>query len=456
MGEYAFRHHRRRSSPSYPNYQPVAPLIAKITNLFSRFFKADIVKVFSLTSISTLVRMCTGLVSVKIVAAIIGPTGVALVGQLNNFASIMLSFSSGGINSGITKYIAEYRDDREYVVNLLSTALRITAACSLVCGLALIVLHSQFSQLVMLSDDYGYVFIIFGFTILLYALNNMLTSIINGYKEFQKFVYVNIANSIIGVIFTIVLVLLWNLKGALISAVTFQSIMLFVTLFMLRNEKWMQWRYFKEKLSSPIVRKYFNYSLMAFATALTAPVVQMILRGYVMSEISTIEAGWWEGMNRISNMYLMVITSSLTVYYLPRLSEITDPTELRQEIARAYKAIVPILLAGFAIIYFLRFFIIHLLFTPDFLPMSKLFIWQLAGDILKICSWMLSFLMVAKAMTKAFLTTEFLFSATWLILGFIFVHLNGIVGLCQAYLVNFFIYFVAMIVLFKNVIFYKG
>lgn len=433
----------------------MAGLIAKISDLFSRFIKADIVKVFSLTSISTLVKMCTGLVSVKVVASIIGPAGVALVGQLNNFASIMMSFASGGINSGITKYVAEFKKDESYIARLLSNALKITAICSLICSLFLIVMHRQLSEMIMLSPDYGYIFIIFGFTIFMYAINNMLISIINGFKEFKRYVYVNIANSIFGVIFTVTLVLCWQLEGALIAAVTFQSIMIFITIFMLRKVSWLKLSNFKKKLSRAIASKYFRFTLMTLTSALTVPVVQMILRGYVMKEISPVEAGWWEGMNRISNMYLMVITSSFTVYYLPRLSEISDRLELRHEIFKAYKVIVPMLLGGFILIFFLRFFIIRLLFSPDFFPMSHLFAWQVAGDFFKICSWLLSFLMVAKAMTKMYMATEIIFAATWLAFGLLFVSLNGVVGLCQAYLVNYILYFTVMIIIFNKILFIK-
>lgn len=430
----------------------MAGIIAKISNLFSRLIKADIVKVFSLTSISTLVRMCTGLVSVKVVASIIGPAGVALVGQLNNFSTIMMSFASGGINNGITKYVAEYKEDNSYIAKLLSNALKITALCSLICSLFLIILHRQLSEMIMLTPKYGYIFIIFGFTIFMYAINNMLISIINGFKEFKRYVYVNIANSLLGVAFTVTLVLLWHLQGALIAAVTFQSIMIFITLFMLRKVPWLRWSNFKEKLSKIIASRYFRFTLMTLTSALTVPVVQMILRGYVMKEISPVEAGWWEGMNRISNMYLMVITSSFSVYYLPRLSEIKDRLELRHEIFKAYKAIIPLLLAGFALIYVLRFFIIRLLFTPEFMPMSQLFAWQMAGDFFKVCSWLLAFLMVAKAMTKMFMATEIVFSLTWLGLGFLFTYLNGVVGLCQAYLMNYIIYTVVMILAFRKII----
>ena len=403
---------------------------------------------------STLVRMLTGLVSVKVVASIIGPAGVALVGQLNNFATIALSLSTGGINGGITKYVAEYKEDEIKVKDCLSTGLRITVLCSLLVGIFLIVAHSYLSQYVMLSPDYGYVFIIFGFTILFYALNMALASVINGFKEFKRYVKISIAGSLVGLVFTLSLVLLWQLKGALISAVTFQSIMLFISLWMVRKLPWVRWSYFKNELNKELSKKYLRYSLMTFASAATLPISQMLLRGYVISEISPMEAGWWEAMNRISNMYLMVITTSFSVYYLPRLSELTDRKELRVEIFRSYKVIVPCLLGGFTLIYFLRLFVIRLLFTPEFLPMENLFIWQLAGDFFKITSWLLSFLMVAKAMTKWFIFTEVSFSLIFVGLGFLFMQWNGVVGITQAYLVNYILYLAMMAYLFRNLLLY--
>ena len=429
-------------------------MIHKISQLFHRAAGLDLVKVFSFTALSTLVRMLTGLVSVKVVASIIGPVGVALVGQLNNFATIALSLSTGGINNGITKYIAEYKEDEEKVKDCLSTALRITLVCSLVMAVFLILFHDYLSRYIMLSPDYGYVFVIFGFTILFYALNMGLASVINGFKEFKRYVKINIAGSLFGLVFTLSLVFTWQLKGALISAVTFQSIMFFISLCMVRKLPWLRWSYFRNKLNSDLAKRYLRYSLMTFTTAATLPISQMLLRGYVISQISATEAGWWEAMNRISNMYLMVITTSFTVYYLPRLSEITDKRELRSEIFRSYKVIIPCLLGGFALIYLLRFVVIHLLFTPDFLPMENLFAWQLAGDFFKITSWLLAFLMVAKAMTRWFVTTEVVFSLLFVGLGFLFMQMNGVVGITQAYFVNYVIYLAFMVYLFRNLLFY--
>lgn len=427
-------------------------MIDRSRHFISKVAKADIVRVFSLTSISTLVRMCTGLVSVKVVASIIGPAGVALVGQLNNFSTIALALATGGINSGTTKYVAEYRGDEPKVKEYVATAFRITVVCSLIVGLIMLVLCRQLSELVMLTSQYWYVFAIFGFTIIFYGLNNLLVSIVNGYKQFNKYVKVNIVSSIFGVAFTVMLVLLWGLPGALISAVTFQSLMIVVSVLMLRRLEWLRKDFFIGKFRRAIASQYFRYALMTLVSAFMLPVSQMLLRGYVISEISITEAGWWEGMNRISAMYLMVITSSFSVYYLPRLSEIHDRLELRHEIIKCYKVIVPLLLAGFTAVYFLRFFIVRLLFTQEFIPMTQLFIWQMAGDFFKICSWLLAFLMVAKSMTKAYISTEIIFTFIYLILSYTFVTVNGITGLCQGYLVNYVLYMIAMLLIFRSII----
>ncbi len=431
----------------------MAGLVAKAKSFISRVLKADIVKVFSLTSISTLVKMCTGLVSVKIVASIIGPAGVALVGQLNNFSTIALSLATGGINSGITKYIAEYKSDASKVKQYLATAFRITVVCSLLVGLVLLLLCKQLSSLIMMTPQYWYVFAIFGITITFYGLNNMLVSVVNGYKQFNKYVKVNVVSSIFGVAFTVALVLALGLPGALISAVTFQSLMIFVSVLMLRKLEWLRKDWLVGKFKRTIASQYFRYALMTLLSAFLVPISQMLLRGYVISEISITEAGWWEGMNRISNMYLMVITSSFSVYYLPRLSEISDRTELRHEIFKCYKVIVPLLLAGFTVIYFLRFFIVKLLFTHEFMPMTQLFIWQMAGDFFKICSWLLAFLMVAKSMTKAYISTEIIFTLSYILLGYTFIRLDGIVGLCQAYLTNYVLYLVVLTFMFRKLLF---
>lgn len=427
----------------------------KLKKLLSTLKNATIIKVFSLNAISTLIRMVSSLVSVKVVAVIIGPAGVALLGQLHNISSIMLGLANGGINTGITKYVAEYKDDKDVVKKFLSNALKITLYCSLVASLILIVGNQWLSKSILKSSEYGYVFIVFGFTIIFYTLNILLISILNGYKSFKKYVVVNISGTLIGLAFTVTLVFFWGLPGALINAVTFQSVVFFVTLWLLRKEEWLKKEYFDKAWDKGIVRKYMAYSAANLTAMFLFPIAQLIMRGYVITQLSMDHAGWWEAMNRISTTYLGVITSSFAIYYLPRLSEIKDKLELRREILKCYKFIVPLLLIAVLMIYILRYPIIYVLFSKEFYPMSSLFGWQLAGDVFKIMSWLLAYQMGARAQIKLFIVTEITFNLTYLLFSYVLIGMNGLVGLTQAYLVNYILYFIVMIFVYRKLLFVK-
>lgn len=417
--------------------------------LLHKLMGIDIIKVFSLNAVATLVRMCAGMISVKVIAVIIGPAGVALLGQLRNFDTILLGMANGGISNGITKYISEYKEDETEIKKLLSNALKITLFCSSIVGIFLISCCVQLSKMVFMTEDYFYVFIVFGFTIFLYTLNALLISVLNGYKKFKKYVKINITGTLIGIIYSVTLVFLFGLSGALLNAVTYQSIVFFVTLWMCRKEKWLKKEYFCCKLEKPLVKKYLAYSIMTLTTLALFPTSQMLLRGYVIINISASQAGIWEGMNHISSMYLSVITTAFSIYYLPRVSEINDPKELSHEILRCYKVVVPMLLCICLCIYMLRHFILWLLFSPQFYEMEHLFGWQLMGDMFKMSSWLLSFIMVAKAKVKLYMFSEVFSTILYIVLCAFFLKLNGIVGLPQGYLCNYILYFVMMVVIFK-------
>lgn len=423
-------------------------LIRKLKNILA----IDIVKVFSLTAISTVVKMLTGFVSIKVVAVILGPDGLALMGQLSSFVAIALSFASVGINTGVTKYVAEFGSNKLVLRELLSTAYKLTLVGSLFIGIVIICIHSLLGEYLLKTSEYNYVFIIFGITIIFYAVNNLLISIVNGFKGFKDYVRINIANSILGLVYTVILVLTMGLDGAMISFVTYQSISLVITIYILRKLDWFCWDNFKAKFSKSIASKYSHYSLMLLVTTITVPVGQIILRNYVIVNISEVDAGLWEAMNRLSAMYLIVITSSLSVYYLPRLSELKSKQELRSEIIKAYKFIIPMLVLMIVPVYLLRFFIIKILFTPEFYPMESLFSWQLLGDFFKITSWLLAFLFVAKSKTFAFVTIELLFTSGYVLLALWFININGLEGIVQAYLVNYVCYLMLMLILFRKLL----
>ena len=82
--------------------------------------------------------------------------------------------------------------------------------------------------------------------------------------------------------------------------------------------------------------------------------------------------------------------------------------------------------------------------------MRELFPWQLAGDVIKIGSWILAYIMLGRAMVKVFVVTEIAFSILFVLLTWLLVGVFGLLGVSMAYAINYCCYWVSMGYLVKN------
>lgn len=407
-----------------------------------------LIKTSVLTAISTIIKVITAFVINKVLAIYVGPSGLAVIGQLQSFNSIVMTFANGAITSGVVKYTAEYREDIAQKSKFFSTAIVITLICSIIVGLLLNLFSSYLSTFILKSDEYTNIFVIFGFSIILFALNTLLMAILNGQKEIKKYIAVNIVSSLFSLGFTSLLIVSFGLMGALYALVVNQSVIFFVTLAFVVKSSWFKLEYFKQNVDKQSLIKLGKYSAMALTSALTVPVSHLIVRNYIGENLSWEDAGYWQGIWYISSMYLMVITSSLSIYYLPRLSEIKDSSELKKEILNGYKIILPIVSVLALGIYIFRELVIEIAFTEKFIPMIELFKWQLVGDVIKIVSWLLGYVMLAKAMTKIFIYTEVVFSILFVLLSIFFIDNFGLIGITYAFSLNYLLHLIMMIFIF--------
>ncbi|MEO7119907.1 MAG: O-antigen flippase, partial [Ginsengibacter sp.] len=117
---------------------------------------------------------------------------------------------------------------------------------------------------------------------------------------------------------------------------------------------------------------------------------------------------------------------------------------------KGYKIVLPVVAVLAFAIWLLKDLIIHLLFTPEFLPMKPLFTYQLLGDFFKIGSWLLGYLMIAKAMVKSYIITEIIFATSYIILSYFFMNHFGIIGATYSFCINYGIYWISMFFIMKN------
>lgn len=258
------------------------------------------------------------------------------------------------------------------------------------------------------------------------------------------YVSANILGSLLGLLVTGLLVYNFGLYGALIAYVINLPVALIATALLISRRKWFDIRHLWGKIDRTAFKQLSGFGLMGLTSALTVPVSYMIIREILVNQLGLSQAGYWQASWRISEIYLMLVTTTLSVYYLPRLAEIRSAGEMKAEILKVYHFVLPIVVTGSVTIYLLRDFIIQTLFTSEFLPMRELFAWQLLGDVIKISSWILGYVMLGRAMVKTYITTEIIFSLSFVLLSWILVGRFGVVGVSMAYAINYSIYWVTM------------
>jgi PST family polysaccharide transporter len=419
-------------------------------SVIRKYLQNDRVKVPVLSGVSTVIRMVAGLITNKVVAVLLGPAGIALVGQFGNLVSVTMTIATGGITKGLVKYTAENNDNQKVKKEYIRNSLKITFFFTSVCSILLLVFSRYLSVKTFGTGQYRIVFILFGATIFLYALNSIFYQVLNGEKKFRTYIILNIRNSIVGLIFTVLMVYLLGLTGALISLVAAQSVIFLMNIGPVVRSEWFSKELFKGALDREILKNLLNFSLMAGVSAITVQASQFMVRKYIMNNFSMSDAGIWEGINRITNMIMIIITTSFNVYYLPRLSEIRHKADFLKEILSTYIIYLPLLAIALLITYLLREKLIILLFNRDFLTMKNLFLFQFIGIFCKVGSYVLAFQLLARAMTKAYVITEIIFSILFVALSYRLTSIIGVQGVVLAFAVNYFLYWLTMIFLARS------
>lgn len=397
-----------------------------------------------LNGVAVLIKTITMFVLNKILAVYLGPTGYAAIGQFQNFIQMVTTFAGSAINTAVVKYTAEYHEDETKQRAVWRTAGSIVFLFSFVFAILILIFQKQLALYIFQSLKYQTIFIWFAVFLIFFNFNTLFLAILNGKKEILKLVLANIAGSLFALVITGVLAIKLQLYGALIALSIYQSIAFIVTLILCHRADWFEFSSLLGKIDLGITKKFASFILMALVSAICVPLSHMLIRAYLTQEFSLAYAGYWEAMIRLSTVYLLLVTTTLGVYYLPRLSELNAIDEIKKEVYLGYKFIFPLAVVGGICVFILRDWIINLLFSPSFAPMQDLFLWQMMGDALKIGSWILAYLMLSKAMTKLYICTEIIFTVSLIALTYICTQVFGFEGVSIAHLINYGLYWIVI------------
>ncbi|MGV8865486.1 MAG: O-antigen translocase [Janthinobacterium svalbardensis] len=391
----------------------------------------------------TLLRMASGFVIAKVVAVYTGPSGIAMLGQVQSLITALNGVVAAPAGNGVVRYTAQHHE-----AGPQACAPWWKAALNWICLLMAVMIPviclcaQPLAILVFGEARYFWLVIMVALALPFSAANILIASILNGQQQYRRYVGLGIVSVLIATVIMVVLVVRENLNGALIAAVLFSGISGLVMLLGVIRQPWCRLRFWWGRASKAELRGIGAYVVMAVTTALTMPMALLVVRNILVSKTGWEQAGQWQAVWKISEVYLGVITMALSTYFLPKLVSLTGSDAILKEIRSTAKIVMPIVALLAVGVYVLRDVALTLLFTEAFRAARDLFAMQLVGDVLKILSFLYAYPMVSRGATCWFMAAEVIFALLFIVLSYFLIGQYGAHGANAAYAVSYFCYLI--------------
>lgn len=411
-------------------------------------------KVANLNTTTIITKIIAGILTSKAIAIFIGVEGMALIGNLRNFLSAAQSLSILGFYNGLVKSIGEVRHEAVKLSETLSTAYYVGFLSTILVAFLSYYNAEALNNFLFSSNfNYAYVIKIMALALPFYALNMFSFAIMNGFSKYKILLIINIIGQILGLSVTLLLIYQNNIDGALVAAVIAPSLILLITFVGFMNQRSLVSSVKISNVNFGVLKKFAPYTIMALVTAIAIPMVSIIIRNYIIDVVGIKQAGYWEAMQRISDYYLMFVNSLMTLYFLPRFSEIDTKEEFRKEVFTFYKKTMPIFGIGLVIIYLLRSFLVTLIFSDAFGPTEDLFFWQLLGDFVKVLSIVIAYQFIAKRMFTHFVIIQVFLVIIMYLSSIYLIDTFGVKGAVMGHFVSYLMHYGIILLLFGSSLF---
>jgi O-antigen/teichoic acid export membrane protein len=406
-------------------------------------------KVGLLFAASTLSRLLAGLIVVKIIAVYIGADGLGKLGQFMSVVTIITTLAGGGISTGIIKYVAEHKENRQELSGYIHAASFVTIIASLLVGAVLLFGADYISLALMQSAELASVIRALAAVQFVIAASNLLMGLVNGHKRVKAFALINVLSVAIGAAGMAFACAAYGIKGAMYGLMWMSSCSLLFLVPWYRHGLGFEWKQLLPEWHPEKTRRFMAYGLMVLVTAATMQSSQIVIRQIIEAKSGWHEVGYWQAVIKVSDAYLQFITVVLANYYLPRLAEQKDKAGIDRIVRGAYKVAIPTLLLLSSSVYVLREFVIPIIFSKAFLPAKDYFAGQLIGDFFKVGAYIVGYVSVARASTQLYIAAEIFQASMLVILTHFFVDHFGAVGATYAYSATYVVYFAVCYAIYR-------
>ncbi|PHV11153.1 oligosaccharide flippase family protein [Chitinimonas sp. BJB300] len=395
-------------------------------------------------------RLMAGLFLIKAIAVSLGAHGVGRLANLMMLATLMLSFSAGGVSNAIAKYVAEYSDNNEQLISFYTALYKYVVISIAVAVLLFSLLAIYFKDIFFLQFSNLQVILTLSISYLATSVYVVGIGILNGLKKYWSACISISIGSLLAVWMTHELISIDNYKGAQFSILFFSAVPVLSLIIVLIKIK--IWSNFTIVNSSPFrIGKLVNFSLMQCVSVVAMPLADFLVRKHLLTLSGVDFVGNWQGALRISAAYTSLFIAIFSAYFVPKFSILSSDLVLIHT-WKMLRYISIIYIPVGCCVYVLSEFFVELILSPDFKLVIDNIGYMLFADYFKLMAYGLGFVLISRAKSKTVIIFEVLQMAIYIASVFSITEIFGFSSVFLSLPVISIAYFLLMMATFRIVI----
>ena len=401
-------------------------------------------------------RLVISLLVQNLLAQYTGQAGIAKVGQIRNLSNILMSVSSFGVFNGVVKYISQYKKNNEGLIKLFSTVYVLSGMATITLSLLMFFTADKLSIWLFFSEDFTLVIQLLAVATPFIAMNRIFNAVISGISAYKIHAKIEIIWYSLASLLLLISLYYYNIDGVLLAIAITPVVQFLVLAFIFGNTLKEYIKFSQLSFKAPMLKVLLGFTLISFVATVCSNFVEINFRNLISERISENEAGIWTAMSSISKIYMQFLITIFSIYILPKYAEINFSESFKNEVKTLYKTLLPLVVVGMLLVYFLKENLILTIYNEAFMGMTVLFKWQLSADLVRFIANILSFKFLAKNQVKYFISTQLIGLITYYICGHLLINHLLVEGLVIALLLSNLLYFVLVLFIMRYDLFGKN
>lgn len=388
-----------------------------------------ILKSTSIIGGASAVNIVIGLVRSKVLAVMLGPAGVGLTSLFTGLLGTASTLATMGLGPVGTRQIAEaYSKEDAHTVMVARRALFLgTLALSVAGGLVVWAFRSFLAVHALGNASYAGAVGWLSVGVALSVASASQSALIQGMRRIGDIARLNVLGSAVSTAIGIAFLWWWGKAGIIpyVLAVPLASFV-FGHVYVSRLPKPATDPATLVELSQEW-KMLFRLGVAMVGAGIVGQLAQLWIRIDVAKVLGTPSLGQYQAAWTISMQYVTFVLAAMGTDYYPRLTGVAHDRQAACRLVNEQTEIALLLSAPvFIAMISAAPLVIHLLYAKSFAPAVEILRWQVLGDVLKVASWPLGFLILAQGDGKTFFLSE---TGFWIVAAGLIVGLTPILGL---------------------------